>query len=127
MIDSPKTTESRPVENVAVAIIGAGDSSKLATGEIAITPGPHLPNVIISVVSPIAAIIVRFINTYLTTLLGVLTGAMATNVIQATDFIHLVFKCAGLSLVPAGIGLIKDCITIFGKLEQKFPLITGSV
>lgn len=122
-----KTTESRPVEPVVVAVIGTGDGAKLATGEVAITQGQHLPNVIINVVSPIGAVLIRFANTFLTTLLGLILGALASNIIPASDFLHLIIKCAGLSIAGAGVGLIKDCITILGKLEQKFPLLTGSV
>lgn len=87
----------------------------------------HLPDVIIHAVKPVVAIAIRFLNTFLTGLLGILTGAMATNVIQASDFIHLVYKCAGLAVAGAGMGLIKDLVTIFGKLEQSHPLATGSV
>lgn len=122
-----KSTESRPVEPVQVAIIGTGDKSRLPTGTEAETPGAHQPNIVVNVVGPVFAIAVRFINTFLTVLLGILTGAMATDVIQADDFLHLVYKCAGLSVAGAGIGLIKDSITVFSRLESKYPLSTGNV
>lgn len=127
MPEEPKTTLSRPVEPVTVGIIGTGDGSRLPDGMQIETPGSHQPNVLINVVTPVAAIAVRFINTFLTGLLGILTGAMATNVIEASDFLHLVYKCAGLAVAGAGMGFIKDCITIFGKLETKYPLQTGSI
>lgn len=60
-------------------------------------------------------------------LVGLLSAGMTTNLIPSSDFIHLVFKCATLSLAGAALGLLKDIVTIFGKLEQKYPLGTGSV
>lgn len=95
--------------------------------EIKVDTPDHLPDVIIKVVSPIAALLVRFINNYLTMLVSLVSAGMATDIIPAADFIHLVIACAKLSLATAGLALLKDLVTIFGKLEGKFPLLTGSV
>jgi hypothetical protein len=122
-----KVTESRPVEPVTVSVISTGDNSRLPTGTEAETPGAHQPNLVVQVVGPLMAISIRFVNVFLTSLLGILTGAMATDVIQADDFMHLLYKCAGLSVAGAVVGLLKDCITIFSRLEQKNPLISGNV
>jgi len=127
MAEDNKVTESRPVEPVVVTIIGTGDSSKLPTGTEAETPGAHQPNLVVSMVGPVLAVSIRFINTFLTVLLGILMGAMGTDVIPASDFWDLLFKCAGLSVAGAVVGLIKDLITVFGRLEQKNPLLTGNV
>lgn len=122
-----KMTSSRPVEPMTVTVIGTGDGKVLPTGTEAKTPGANQPNLVVSVISPIKAIAIRFVNVFLTSLLGILTGAMATDVIPAPDFMHLVYKCAGLSVAGAVVGLIKDLITVFGRLEQKNPLLTGNV
>jgi hypothetical protein len=122
-----KVTESRPVVPVQVSVIGTGDGRRLPSGTEAETPGPHQPNIIVQVVTPIAAITIRFVNTFLTVMLGILTGAMATDIIPAADFFELAYKCAGLAVSGACVGLIKDLITIFGRLEQKNPLLTGSI
>ncbi len=122
-----KTTASRPVEPVTVTVVASADASRLQQGTVATTPGIHAPNIIVSVVPPILAVAIRFANAFLTALLGILTGAMASDIIPASDFLHLVYKCAGLAVAGAGVGLIKDLITIFGRLEQKNPLLTGSV
>lgn len=123
----PIKTEVLPIPPMSVSIIsGTGPGSPIPSGTVVATPD-HQPNLVVQVVTPIAAIAVRFVNTFLTSLIGILTGAMATNVITATDFLHLVYKCAGLSIAGAVIGAIKDCVTIFGKLESKFPLGTGSI
>lgn len=126
-IDDPKMTTSRPVDPVRATVIGTGDGGRLPSGTLAVTASANQPNVVVNVITPLAAITIRFINTFLTGLLGILTGAMATNVIQASDFLHLVYKCAGLAVAGAGMGLIKDLVTVFGRLEGKFPLATGNV
>jgi len=127
MPEPEKTTLRRPVEPIQVAVIGTGDGKRLPSGTEATTEGQHQPNLVVQVVTPMLAIAIRFVNTFLTALLGILMGAMASNVIEASDFLHLVYKCAGLSVAGAGVGLIKDLITVFGKLEQKNPLLTGSI
>jgi len=122
-----KVTESRHVEPISVTVIGTGDGSKLPTGTLATTPGEHNPDIKTYVIGPLLAVFIRFMNSFLTALVGILTGAMATGVITAPDFLDLLLKCAGLSVAGATVGLIKDCVTIFGRLEQKFPLASGSV
>ena len=123
----PKVTESRPVAPVQVAVIGTGDASHLPSGTEAVTPGHNQPNVVTTVVTPMVAIGIRFANNYLQTLLGIITAGMATNIIPFTDFVDLLTKSALVSLVPAVVALLKDVITIFGRLEQSHPLSTGSI
>lgn len=127
MTEDAKITASRPVEPVQVAVIGTGDGGHLPTGTEAVTPGQNQPNIVVNVVRPIFAIFVRFMNVFLPVFLGVLTGAMATDVIPASDFLHLALRCASLSVAGASVSALKDIITIFGKLEQKYPLLTGSI
>lgn len=122
-----KSTESRVVEPVNVAIIGTGDANRLPSGTIAETVGEHQPNMVVQVVTPLVALVIRFINVFLPVFSGILTGAMASDVIPAHDFLNLVAKCAGLALAGTTLAFIKDLITIFGRLEQKYPLLTGSV
>lgn len=111
-----------PVTLIDTAHLG----SPLTNPTVAVTPD-HQPDIAVTLVQPLVAIGIRFVNTFLTSLLGILTGALATDVITASDFTHLLYKCAGLSVAGAIIGLIKDLITVFGKLEGKYPLATGSI
>ena len=122
-----KVTASRPVEPVTVAIVGTGDGSKMPSGTIATTAGAHEPNVIVQVVTPLAALTIRFANAYVTTLLGLLTVGATTKALPAPDFAHLVVKCCSLSLAGPAVSLGKDLITILGRLERKYPLLTGNV
>lgn len=111
---------------VPVTVVGSGTRTPLLSGVQAETPD-HLPDVLIQVVSPLVAILIRFANAYLTMLVGLITAGMATNIIPASDFIHLVGACAKLSVAGAGLGLLKDLLTVFSGLERKYPLATGSV
>lgn len=125
-----KTTLSRPVEPVQVAVIGTGDGSKLATGMEAITPGAHEPNLIVRVVGPTRAITIRFANVFLIQFVGLLVAGMTgpgAKLLYTDDFIHFATLCASLSIPGASLGFAKDLVTIFGRLEHKYPLLTGSV
>ena len=122
-----KSTEPRPVEPINVAVIGTGDARRLPTGTVAETPGEHMPNVVTKVVTPIVALVIRFINVFLPVFSGILSAAMVTNMIPATDFLNLVAKSASMAFAGTCMAFMKDVITIFGKLEQKFPLLTGNV
>lgn len=123
-----KMTESRPVPPVLATVIGTGDGSRLSSGTMAETPGSAQPNVVIKVIPPILALLVRFANAYLTTLVGLLTaGVVGKTVIPATDFWHLLLVCAQLSLAGPCVDLIKNLITMLGRLEGKYPLLTGNV
>ena len=117
--------KSEPIQPVSVTVIGT-ESDGLPPCTTATTPG-LMPNIVVTVITPLVAIVVRFLNAYFTTLAGLITAGMATNVIPAEDFYHLVLKCATLSLAGAALGALKDIVTVFGKLEGKFPLATGSV
>lgn len=128
--DGSKTTASRLVEPVQVAVIGTGDGSRLADGIVAATPGAHEPNLVVRVVTPIFAILIRFINMYLTTLVGLLGAAQTdagAKLLHTGDFAAMVATCASLSLAGPSIDLLKNLVTIFGKLEGKYPLLTGSI
>lgn len=118
-----------PVPPLPVVVVGTGNGgvgSPLVSGVVAKTPD-HLPDISVVVISPVIAIGIRFVNTFLTALVGILTGAMATNMIPADDFVHLLYKCAGLSVAGAVVGLLKDAVTIFSRLETSHPLATGNV
>lgn len=134
MTDDPMN----PAPVVPVAMIGGpgtGDGrmpegmKPLTTGTLAETPAGK-PDLLVRIVSPIAAIAVRFVNAYLTTLVGLVTAAMTPlgqNILPASDFGELVMKCASLSVAGAAVGFAKDVLTIFAKLERKYPLLTGSI
>jgi hypothetical protein len=125
-----KMTESRPVAQIATTVIDVGDVKHLSSGTIAETPGHSQPNLAVNVIGPTVAIIVRFVSIYLTIFLGLITAALTPhgqNAIPWQDFSHLLVTCATLSLSGSLLDLIKNLVTIFGRLEGKYPLLTGSV
>lgn len=117
-----------PAEQVTI-IGGTGAGTPIQTGTVVATPD-HQPNLVVTVITPAVAIAVRFANLFLTTLLGLVAAGMTPiggKLLYTSDFTHLILLSASLSLPGAGLGLIKDLITVFGKLEGKFPLATGSI
>lgn len=123
-----KMTESRPVPPVVATVIGTGDGSRLPSGTVAETPGSAQPNVVVKVIPPLLALFIRFANAYLTTLVGLITaGLVGKDVIQAQDFWHLLIVCAKLSLAGPCVDAFKNIITMLGRLEGKYPLLTGNV
>lgn len=123
-----KTTESRPVQPVTVAIIGTGDGSRLPSGTIAETPGKHEPNIIVKVVLPIVALLVRFGYDWCVSFSGsMLAGGVTTKVLPHTDLESMLSGAIILATSIAGVGAVKNAATIFSGLEKKFPLASGSV
>lgn len=122
------------VKVVAVST-GGGDSLQPGTKVDAVTSAAH-PNIAVQVIGPVAAVAIRFGHLYLVTLLGIVTAGLATGstdqsnasaLLHYTDFADLVWKSASFSLAAPGIGLLKDLVTIFGRLEERFPFLTGQV
>lgn len=134
--DSPPTSS---VPRIPITLVGPGTPeegerrgvSPIPTGEtvFAVTPDHH-PDLAVTFIAPVVAIVVRFINTFLVQFVGLLVAAMTPaggHVLYTHDFFHAVVLCANLALPGAGLGLAKDLVTIFGRLEGKYPLLTGSV
>lgn len=123
----PAKTISTATPPVTLAVIGLGDG--LVNCTTAKTP-PDQPNIVIQVVTPAVAILVRAGNVFGVSLIGLLTAAMTpagSKLLYTSDFYHLLLTCANLSIPIAALGLIKDATTVFSGLEKKFPLASGSV
>lgn len=129
----PPTDPFPTTDVIKVPVIAGTGDGRLPTelhGTLLPTPGSANSNIVAIVVQPLVALLVRTIHTYLTTLVGLVTAAMTPYgqaIMPTSDFFDLLQKTALLALVPAIVGLLKDCLTIFGRLEGKFPLMTGSV
>lgn len=108
-------------DNVKVTVVGTGMASELANNAVATTAGVQ-PNIIVEVVGPIRALVVRFIHAFLVTFGGAI-GAGASGILPASDL----ETAAKLALAAAAVGFVKDLVTVFGRLENKYPLITGNV
>lgn len=118
-------------DHVTVSVVGTTGSvatptaaavNGIVTGTVAKTPSGQ-PNLLVNVVPPVVALVVRFANMFLTAFLGAL-GAGAIGA-APSDWTWKV--AAGVALGAAVLDLVKNLITIFGKLENKYPLATGSI
>lgn len=122
------------MEPVTISIVGTGTGSgggvaPTPDGTIAKTPNGQ-PNLVVQVIGPVRAIMVRFVHLYLVTLSGLIAASFTPGgnaVLGAGDFQDMVWRCASLAIAAPGVGLIKDLITVFGRLEGKYPLATGSI
>lgn len=126
--EGSKAVEAPPVP---ITMIGTGSGANIMEGKTGVTPA-GLPNIVItSVITPVMAIFIRFAHLYLVTLVGLVTAGMtplgASVMIPYHDFWTLVIDCAALSVAGPALGALKDLITIFGRLEGKFPLLTGNI
>lgn len=119
------------MEQIQATVIGTGDGMPQNGTTVEATTPHGVPDVAVRFIRPIVAILVRFINTYLVTLSGIVVGGMsqgaANTIMPYHDFQDLVMKAALLAVSVPVLGAIKDSATIFGKLETKYPLLTGSV
>lgn len=112
----------------AVATPTAAAVEGVISGTVAKTPTGQ-PNLLVNVVPPLQAIAVRFVNSFLTTFLGLITAAgigVSTNAVSA-DLATVVKASVVSALVVGGVEVVKSLVTIFGKLENKYPLATGSI
>lgn len=129
VVEVPITPPTLTAVIPPVTVTVIKDKETLPSGTVIPMPGDH-PNIIQNVVTPFVAILVRAINLFLITLSGLITGGLTpagSKLLGAPDFYHLILISAGFAVAPVGVGLIKDLITVFGKLEQKYPLGTGSI
>jgi hypothetical protein len=124
-------------EHVTVSVVGTTAAAAtpsqpavdgIISGTVARTPAGQ-PNVLVNVVPPFIAILVRFANSFLTTFVGLITAAgigIGAGAIGA-DFATVMQASAISALVVSGVETLKNLITIFGRLENKYPLATGSI
>ena len=111
------------MDSIKVSTIGnTGDGKQITV----VTDGND-PNYVVSIFTPVAALVIRYIHIWLTVFSALLAAGMTTDLLPARDFLTLCETCAKLSISGATVDLIKNLITIFGKLEGKYPIVTGSV
>jgi hypothetical protein len=109
-------------------VVTAGDIPSTVTA-LATTPN-SFPNIAITVVRPVVALLVRFGNAFGTQWLGLVAASFTPaggKLLYTNDFLHMAVLCASLAFPGAAVASAKDLVTIFGKLETKFPLLTGNV
>jgi len=111
---------------VTVSVIGAntapGALAPLPSGTVAKTPA-GIPNVLVNVVRPITAILVRAAHVFVVTFLG----ALGAGSVGATPADWTWLTALSIAGGAAFLETAKNLVTILGDLEQKNPLLTGSI
>lgn len=115
-----------PDSPVPITVIGGTSTGHQLTSGVVKTEGLQ-PNLLVNVVNPLVAILVRFGHTLGTLMVGIITAGMVSDVLPVEEFTDLFWVALKLSFSGAAVGAIKDVITILGKLEGKFPLLSGGV
>ncbi len=86
---------------------------------------PHgVPNIVITVISPLRIVVVRALRVFLQTLVGLLTAGatgLAPNALPAGNFGHLLMTCASLAVAPAAICVIQNTIELLARLDESAP------
>lgn len=109
---------------VTVLAIGTGTGDGRAPSNQMVTTSFHQKNVVMHFVTPLAAITIGFVVTFLTVLLAVITAASAApDMIPFTDFVQLLEKASAVALTGAVLNLLKDLLTLFTDLKNKYPLL----
>lgn len=117
------------MEPITVTVIGTGPGT-LATGTVGKTPIGQ-SNMIAVVVTPIVALAARFAHAYGAALLGLMTGIPMlakmgdTPLVPFSDFWDLLVKSSTLALAGPLLELLRDIVAIFGRLKDKYPLLSG--
>jgi len=121
------------MDDVKVVAVGGSGTGMIAGQQIeGVTPSGS-PNVAVQVIGPIVAILVRNIHLFLIAFAAAATTAGLSHVegapvvIPWTDASDLLWKCSYTAGVGTAWGILKDVTTLFGRLEQKFPFLTGNV
>lgn len=128
-----KLSPPAPLTPITVTVIGTGPGT-LATGTVGRTPVGQ-SNMIARAVTPLVALAVRFAHAYTASLLGLLTGIPMlakmgeklgdTPLVPFTDFWDLLVKSSTLALAGPLLELLRDIAAIFGRLKDKYPLLSG--
>jgi hypothetical protein len=90
-------------------------------------PGRDTPNIVVSLMTPLAQILVRGLRTYLQSLVGlllVMLAAPATGIVGPTDprtFADTLQLAAGLALAPAVVSVLQNFAELLGQWDAKFP------
>lgn len=116
---TPTDQEETPTR----AVVVSGHAFKL--GQTLQTPYGQ-PNVVLTVITPLMAILVRASKAYIQTLLGLLSASafgMASTVLPAGDFMHTLKVCAGLSVASGVMSALTNISLLLTALGDKFPVL----
>lgn len=105
------------------AVVVSASADKM--GQVLTTPYGQ-PDVVIKVITPIVAILVRAAKAYMQTLVGLLAAGglgLATDTLPAGDFLHTLKVCAGLSVASGVMSLLTNVSVLLTALGDRFPIL----
>ena len=109
---------------ITVLAIGTGTGDGRAPTTQMVTTSLHQKDVVLKFVTPLAAITISFVWMFLTVLVTVITAAgVAPDMIPFADFRQLLEKASSVALTGACLNLLKDLLTLFTDLKNRFPLL----
>lgn len=119
------------MEPVQISIVGGtgngGDLSNTPPKMLAET-APGQPDFVVNVIRPSLAILVRFVHLFLTSFVGAIGAGEVSGALGANIFnVPVVESAFWIAAGAATAGFVKDLITVFARLEGKYPLMTGSI
>lgn len=109
--------------NAPTAVVVSG--SAYTMGQTLQTPQGQ-PDIVVTVITPVVAILIRASKAYLQTLLGLLAAGglgMASDTLPAGDFMHTLKVCAGLSVASGVMSLLTNISVLLTALGDKFPIL----
>lgn len=125
-----------PIQPLPITLIGVREDdtgAPIVDGQVIVTPA-NQPNLVANVVPVAVALLIRTAFVYATSFMGFLTMVMVPagdnpvlKAMHAMEFAQLAYTAAGIAIAPAGYEFGKSVLTILGRLERRFPLLTGSV
>lgn len=114
----PTTDQSTPASAVVV-------SSTAYKGQVLDTAFGH-PDIVVTVITPLVAILIRATKAYVQTLLGLLAAGglgMASSTLPPGDFVHTLKVCAGLSVASGVMSLLTNISVLLTALGDRFPIL----
>jgi hypothetical protein len=86
-----------------------------------------MPNVLITVMHPVAQVLVRAVRAYLQAFLGIAT-ALQTGYAHKVgvdfdthDLTQVIVKSAAIALAPVFFTIVQNMIELFAKLDETYP------
>lgn len=105
------------------AVVVSGNAFKL--GQTLQTPHGQ-PDIVVTVITPLMAILIRAAKAYVQTLVGLLAAGglgIASSMLPAGDFMHTLKVCAGLSVASGVMSLLTNVSLLLTALGDKFPVL----
>lgn len=128
----PQDVVAAAPEAIKIPVIqGTGDGRLPAAmqGTLLPTPGTQNANVVMVVVPVVVALAVRAGHMFFSTFVATISAAGASSALGGPDILSSIDWATAAYVAGSAVAVdfAKNCLTIFARLETKFPLITGSV